>query len=85
MPAATSAVVEAAPEGRAGIASGALNASRQVGGALGIALLGAFIASGGSSSLDHVITGARIAMLIAAGAYVAGLALALSIPRHRPA
>jgi DHA2 family methylenomycin A resistance protein-like MFS transporter len=85
MPAATSAVVEAAPEGRAGIASGALNASRQIGGALGIALLGAFIASaGGDAPLDHVISGARIAMLIAAAAYLAGLALALSIPRaHR--
>jgi MFS transporter, DHA2 family, methylenomycin A resistance protein len=86
MPAATSAVVEAAPEGRAGIASGALNASRQVGGALGIALLGAFIASaGGGSSLDHVITGARIAFLIAAATYLAGLVLALSIPRHQHA
>jgi DHA2 family methylenomycin A resistance protein-like MFS transporter len=83
MPAATGAVVEAAPPGRAGIASGALNASRQVGGALGIALLGAFIAaSGGGPALDHVIAGARVAMVIAAGAYLVGLALALSIPRH---
>jgi DHA2 family methylenomycin A resistance protein-like MFS transporter len=83
MPAATSAVVEAAPPGRAGIASGALNASRQVGGALGIALLGAFIASrSGGSSLAQVITGARTAMLLAAGAYLAGLVLALSIPRQ---
>jgi DHA2 family methylenomycin A resistance protein-like MFS transporter len=87
MPAATGAVVEAAPPGRAGIASGALNASRQVGGALGIALLGAFIAAaGGGPALDHVIAGARVAMVIAAGAYLVGLALALSIPRHpRPA
>jgi DHA2 family methylenomycin A resistance protein-like MFS transporter len=85
MPAATSAVVEAAPPGRAGIASGALNASRQVGGALGIALLGAFIASrSGGSSLAQVITGARTAMLLAAGAYLAGLVLALSIPRGQP-
>jgi DHA2 family methylenomycin A resistance protein-like MFS transporter len=83
MPAATSAVVEAAPPGRAGIASGALNASRQVGGALGIALLGAFIASrSGGSSLGHVLTGARAAMLVAAGAYLVGLVLALSIPRR---
>jgi DHA2 family methylenomycin A resistance protein-like MFS transporter len=76
-------VVEAAPPGRAGIASGALNASRQVGGALGIALLGAFIASrSGGSSLAHVLTGARAAMVVAAGAYLAGLILALSIPRR---
>jgi DHA2 family methylenomycin A resistance protein-like MFS transporter len=83
MPAATGAVVEAAPPGRAGIASGTLNASRQVGGALGIAVLGAFIAAaGGGRALDHVISGARAAMVIAAGAYLVGLALALSIPRH---
>jgi hypothetical protein len=39
MPAATAAVIEAAPADRAGIASGVLNASRQAGGAIGVALL----------------------------------------------
>jgi MFS transporter, DHA2 family, methylenomycin A resistance protein len=37
MPAATTAVVEAAPVDRAGLASGAINAARQVGGAIGVA------------------------------------------------
>jgi DHA2 family methylenomycin A resistance protein-like MFS transporter len=41
MPAATTAVVEAAPGGRAGLAAGVINASRQVGGVIGVALLGA--------------------------------------------
>src|SRR5205814_133187 len=46
MPAATAAVVEAAPTGRTGVASGALNAARQVGSALGIAVLGALLGAG---------------------------------------
>jgi DHA2 family methylenomycin A resistance protein-like MFS transporter len=79
MPAVTSAVVEAAPPGRAGIASGALNASRQVGGALGIAILGTFIATSGG--LRTLIPGARIAMVVAAAAYAVGFGLALSTPR----
>jgi DHA2 family methylenomycin A resistance protein-like MFS transporter len=40
MPAATTAVVEAAPAGRAGIAAGVINAARQIGGVIGVALLG---------------------------------------------
>jgi MFS transporter, DHA2 family, methylenomycin A resistance protein len=40
MPAATAAIIESAPADRAGIASGVLNASRQAGGAIGVALLG---------------------------------------------
>jgi DHA2 family methylenomycin A resistance protein-like MFS transporter len=79
MPAATSAVVEAAPPDRGGIASGALNASRQVGGALGIALLGSFIAA--AHGLGATLSGARLAMIVAGVAYVIGLALAVSMPR----
>ncbi len=79
MPAATSAVVEAAPPNRGGIASGALNASRQVGGALGIALLGSFIAA--VHGVGATLSGARMAMVVAGVAYVIGLALAVSMPR----
>jgi DHA2 family methylenomycin A resistance protein-like MFS transporter len=77
MPAATAAVVEGAPPGRTGIASGTLNAARQVGGAVGIALLGAFIAGGAA----HFTAGMRTAMLVAAAAYALGALLALSVPR----
>ena len=79
MPAATSAVVEAAPQQRAGIASGVLNASRQVGGALGIALLGSFIAA--AHGLGATLSGARMAMVVAGAAYVIGLVLAASMAR----
>src|SRR5436305_14142534 len=44
MPAATAAIIEASPAHRAGIASGVLNASRQAGGAIGVALIGTLIA-----------------------------------------
>jgi DHA2 family methylenomycin A resistance protein-like MFS transporter len=44
MPAATAAVMEAAPEDRSGLASGTLNAARQMGGVVGVALLGTLVA-----------------------------------------
>jgi MFS transporter, DHA2 family, methylenomycin A resistance protein len=43
MPAATAAVLGAAPADRGGLAAGVLNTGRQVGGAVGIALLGALV------------------------------------------
>ncbi len=48
VPAATVAAVHSAPSNRAGIASGAFNASRQVGSLLGVALLGTMINSASS-------------------------------------
>ena len=65
MPAATAAVIEAAPADRAGIASGVLNAARQAGGALGVALLGTLIAG-------HLVSGFHAAMFVSAGAFLAG-------------
>jgi|GEM_PF-6111167 len=88
MPGATSAVVDAAPDNHAGVASGVLNASRQIGGALGIALLGSFIAA--AHGLGAMLAGARMAMIVAGVAYIVGLALAASMarspdpPLHRP-
>ncbi|WP_165423687.1 MFS transporter [Ktedonosporobacter rubrisoli] len=60
------------PQGRAGIAGGVLNAARQTGGALGVALLGIFI------SQDHpalLINGLHIAAVIAGAAFLAGWAI----------
>ncbi|WP_239155572.1 MFS transporter [Amycolatopsis sp. FDAARGOS 1241] len=75
MPAATAAVVEDVPPERAGIASDALNAGRQVGGALGIALLGSFV--GGA-----FLPGFRLAVVIAGVTYVLAVAVATLVPRH---
>ena len=47
MPAMTAVVVGSAGREHAGVASGVLNAARQAGGALGVALLGSLLVSGG--------------------------------------
>lgn len=64
-PAATAAVMEAGPFERGGLASGTLNAARQVGGAIGVALLGALVAHRAS-----FVSGLSIAMLVAGGTFV---------------
>jgi DHA2 family methylenomycin A resistance protein-like MFS transporter len=65
MPAATAAVMEAAPSERGGLASGTLNAARQVGGAIGVALLGTLVAHRAT-----FVGGLRSGMVIAGGAFV---------------
>jgi DHA2 family methylenomycin A resistance protein-like MFS transporter len=74
MPAATAAVMGAAPDDRGGLASGVLNASRQVGGAVGIALLGALVASGRGFT-----AGMPVAMLVAAAAFAIGALISATI------
>jgi DHA2 family methylenomycin A resistance protein-like MFS transporter len=69
MPAATAAVLGAAPADRGGLAAGVLNTGRQVGGAVGVALLGALV--GGRP----FATGMHLAMSAAAAAFAAGAAL----------
>ncbi|HEX6460040.1 MAG TPA: MFS transporter [Thermoleophilaceae bacterium] len=77
MPAATAATIAAAPAERAGIASGVLNAGRQAGGAIGVALLGTLVGSGA------FIPGLRTAMLVAGGAFlVAAAVAALTVERR---
>jgi DHA2 family methylenomycin A resistance protein-like MFS transporter len=71
MPAATASVMEAAPQDRGGIASGVVNAARQAGGVLGVALLGTLVS--GSS----LAGGLPAALAVAAGAFFAGAALIL--------
>ena len=70
MPAATAAAMEAAPFERGGLASGTLNAARQVGGAIGVALLGTLVAH-----QSTFVSGLRISMVIAGGAFAFGAVL----------
>jgi len=78
MPAATAAIIEAAPAHHAGIAAGVLNASRQAGGTLGVAVLGTLIA--GAS----FIGGLQAAMAVAGGAFFAAAAVvAVAVRRPR--
>jgi len=78
MPAATAAIIEAAPAHHAGIAAGVLNGSRQAGGTLGVAVLGTLIA--GAS----FIGGLQAAMAVAGGAsFVAAAVVAVAVRRPR--
>jgi MFS transporter, DHA2 family, methylenomycin A resistance protein len=72
MPAAVTAVVESAPAERAGVASGVLNASRQMVSAVGVALLGALVTR--SSEFQ---VGMRTGSLISACCFAAGIVLVL--------
>jgi DHA2 family methylenomycin A resistance protein-like MFS transporter len=70
MPAATSAVMESAPADRGGIASGVINAARQAGGVLGVAVLGSLV-----SVPAGFIGGLRAGLVVAGCAFLAGAAL----------
>jgi predicted MFS family arabinose efflux permease len=82
MPAMTAAVVGAAGPEHAGVASGILNAARQSGGALGVALLGSLLGSGHALNL-------HVPLLVAAAGYLIAVVLAASTisgrKRSRPA
>lgn len=67
MPALTSLALRAAPPAHVGLASGSINTARQIGGAVGVALLGAVLNAGG----DHA--GFAIALVLAAAACAAGV------------
>jgi DHA2 family methylenomycin A resistance protein-like MFS transporter len=72
MPAAVAAVVESAPGDRSGLASGVLNASRQAGSVIGVALLGSLVADGTAFG-----GGVRASLVAAAVAFAGAGALAL--------
>jgi DHA2 family methylenomycin A resistance protein-like MFS transporter len=68
MPAMTAAVVGAAGAEHAGVASGVLNAARQSGGALGVAVLGSLLGRGHALSL-------HVPLLVATAGYLIAIAL----------
>lgn len=65
MPALTAAAVQAAPMDLAGVASGFLNTARQIGGALGVAVLGSLVA-------HHFMEGWPVALGMVAALFVLG-------------
>ncbi len=79
MPSLTAAAILAAPRKYAGIASGVLNASRQVGGVLGVALLGTLVADPTS-----FMAGMHIALTLVSAAFVMGAALASRSTKRSP-
>ena len=74
MPAMVAVVVGAAGPEHAGVASGILNAARQSGGALGVAVLGSLL--GHAPSL-------HVPLLVATTGYLVAIALAWTTLRHR--
>jgi DHA2 family methylenomycin A resistance protein-like MFS transporter len=78
MPAMVAVVVGAAGPEHAGVASGILNAARQSGGALGVALLGSLLAS--SASGGHALS-LHVPLTAAAAGYVLAVALAAAAIR----
>lgn len=69
-----------------GIASGANNALREVGGALGVAVMGSvFSAQGGYGTASAFVDGLRPALVTGAAAVAAGAVAALLIPARSPA
>ncbi len=74
MPAATTAAIEAAPRQLAGLAAGAVNAARQLGSVLGVAVLGALVATG-----HPFLTGFHIAVGCSAILFLAGAVLNLVV------
>ncbi|WP_245614251.1 MFS transporter [Actinokineospora inagensis] len=79
MPAATTAAIEAAPRDLAGLASGAVNTARQLGSVLGVAVLGALVATG-----LPFLTGFHLAVAASAVVFLAGAALNLIVRPRRP-
>ncbi|EMF00367.1 MFS transporter [Streptomyces mobaraensis NBRC 13819 = DSM 40847] len=72
VPAMTNAMLGAADPAHAGVASGVLNASRQVGGLLGVAVMGLLVGDGAPGQL---VPGLRAALLWAGGALAVGALL----------
>jgi DHA2 family methylenomycin A resistance protein-like MFS transporter len=70
MPAMTAVVVGAAGPEHAGVASGILNAARQSGGALGVAVLGALLITG-----PHHPSSLHLPLAISAIGYLTAVAL----------
>ncbi|OBC01936.1 MFS transporter [Mycobacterium sp. 852013-50091_SCH5140682] len=75
-PPATAVLLDTVAHHQAGVASGVFNTSRQVGGALAVAVFGALLANP-----DTFVRGVHVSMLIAAVVTAVTAVLTLSLPR----
>jgi EmrB/QacA subfamily drug resistance transporter len=77
-PPATAVLLDAVAPGQAGVASGVFNTSRQVGGALAVAVFGGLLAHPGA-----FVRGVHTSLLIAAGVLAVTTVLALFLPASK--
>ncbi|HEX2432348.1 MAG TPA: MFS transporter, partial [Gaiellaceae bacterium] len=79
----SAAALSGVPVDKAGVGSAVLNSSRQVGGSLGIALMGTIIAHaiGGSRAPEAFVHGFSVALLVAAAIAATGVLVALTTIR----
>jgi MFS family permease len=77
------AATRAVPVDKAGVGAAVLNAFRQVGGSLGIALMGAIMASAadGGQTVEGFMAGFESSLLVAAGIAAAGAVVAYTFVR----
>jgi EmrB/QacA subfamily drug resistance transporter len=77
------AATRAVPVDKAGVGSAVLNSARQVGGTMGIAVMGAIVAEqmGGVRSVDAFMDGFDTALLVAAGIALVGALVAFALVR----
>jgi EmrB/QacA subfamily drug resistance transporter len=86
----TAAAMGAVPVDKAGVGSGVLNSFRQLGGSLGIALMGAILASylhhpaGSPAAAQDFVNGLHAALAVAAGVTFAAAVVAVVAVRTRP-
>jgi MFS family permease len=79
MPAATTAVMDAAPATRGGTAAGLINTARQVGSALGVALAGSLV-----GERIGFVPGLHLALAVCGGAFLLGAVVTVAaVDRHR--
>ena len=79
----TAAATRAVPVAKAGVGSAVLNASRQVGGSIGIALLGAIMAAqlADPPTVDSFMRGFERTLLVGAGIAIVGAIVAAVLIR----
>ena len=77
------AATRSVPVDKAGVGSAVLNSARQVGGTMGIAIMGAIIAAeaGGERTPDAFMRGFEMSLLVAAGIAVLGAIVAFVLVR----
>jgi DHA2 family methylenomycin A resistance protein-like MFS transporter len=81
VPSMTNAMLGSVDPANAGIASGVLNASRQLGGLIGVAVMGLLV---GQAASDHFLSGLRAALLCAVVALAISAVLsAAGLPRRQ--